>query len=218
MNRSFRQSQASSTWAQFVETSLKWQEYFSQFQNSLMGSLVTSIFLYACDSWILTAEFQRKIQAMEMRATARYYTSHTKTMLPTRKSVPRSSRQFDHTKTWPSWRDANCSGMDMYPVHQLRPKPSCKVAGRQGRQRKRWNGNTREWTNLEFGKSQRAVENREKWRKLIVISSVAPQRTLRLRDRWWCWWLKVLTYRILRWRDRWWCWWLKVLTYRILQR
>ena len=24
-------------------------------------------------------------------------------------------------------------------------------------------GNIREWTGLEFGKSQRAVENREKW-------------------------------------------------------
>ena len=33
----------------------------------LMRSLVTSIFLYACESWILTAEFQRRIQAMEMR-------------------------------------------------------------------------------------------------------------------------------------------------------
>ena len=32
-----------------------------------MRSLVTSIFLYACESWILTAEFQRRIQAMEMR-------------------------------------------------------------------------------------------------------------------------------------------------------
>ena len=33
------------------------------------------------------------------------------------------------------------------------------------------------------GKSQRAVENREKWRKLVVKSSVLPQRLLRLRDR-----------------------------------
>ena len=33
---------------------------------------------------------------------------------------------------------------------------------RQGRQRKRWEDNMREWTGLEFGKSQRAVENREK--------------------------------------------------------
>ena len=33
----------------------------------LMRSLVTSIILYACESWTLTAELQRRIQAMEMR-------------------------------------------------------------------------------------------------------------------------------------------------------
>ena len=33
----------------------------------LMRSLVTPIFLYACESWTLTAELQRRIQAMEMR-------------------------------------------------------------------------------------------------------------------------------------------------------
>ena len=32
----------------------------------LMRSLVTSIFLYACESWTLKAELQRRIQAMEM--------------------------------------------------------------------------------------------------------------------------------------------------------
>ena len=32
-----------------------------------MHSLVASIFLYACESWTLTAELQRRIQAMEMR-------------------------------------------------------------------------------------------------------------------------------------------------------
>ena len=31
-----------------------------------------------------------------------------------------------------------------------------------------------EWTGLEFAKSQRAVENRENWRKLVVKSSVVP--------------------------------------------
>ena len=33
----------------------------------LMRSLVTSIFLYACESWALTADFQRRIQALEKR-------------------------------------------------------------------------------------------------------------------------------------------------------
>ena len=64
-----------------------------------MRSLVTSILLYACESWILIAELQRRIQAMKMRCYRRYCTSHTETMLPTRESVPRSSRQLNHTKT-----------------------------------------------------------------------------------------------------------------------
>ena len=32
-----------------------------------MRSLVTSVFLYACESWTLTAELQRRIRTMEMR-------------------------------------------------------------------------------------------------------------------------------------------------------
>ena len=43
-----------------------------------------------------------------------------------------------------------------------------KGGRRQGGQRKRWEDNIEEWTGLEFGKSQRAVENREKWRKLVA--------------------------------------------------
>ena len=58
-----------------------------------------------------------------------------------------------------------------------------KGGRRQGRQRKLWEGNIREWTGLEFAKSQRAVENRKKCRKLVVKSSVVPQRPSRLRYR-----------------------------------
>ena len=54
-----------------------------------------------------------------------------------------------------------------------------KGGRRQGRQRKRWEDNIRKWTGLEFGRSQRAVENRGKWRKLVGKSSVVPQRPSR---------------------------------------
>ena len=37
-----------------------------------------------------------------------------------------------------------------------------KGGRRQGRQRKRWQNNNREWTGREFAKSQRAVENKGK--------------------------------------------------------
>ena len=53
--------------------------------------------------------------------------------------------------------------MVMFPVHLVWPKLSLqgivKGGRRQGKQRKRWEDNTRKWTSLEFGKSQRAVEN-----------------------------------------------------------
>ena len=35
----------------------------------------------------------------------------------------------------------------------------------------------------EFAKSKSTVEDREKWRKLVLKSSVVPQRPSRLRDR-----------------------------------
>ena len=58
-----------------------------------------------------------------------------------------------------------------------------KGGRRQGRQRKRWEDNIMEWTGLEFAKSQRAAENREKWWTLVTKLSVVSQRPSRLRDR-----------------------------------
>ena len=53
-----------------------------------------------------------------------------------------------------------------------------KRGRRQARQRERWEDNIREWTGLEFGKSRRAVENREKWRKLVFKIICGAQTTL----------------------------------------
>ena len=57
-----------------------------------------------------------------------------------------------------------------------------KVGRRQGRQKKRWEDNIKEWKGLEVAKSQREVENREKRRKLVVKLPVV-QRPLWLRGR-----------------------------------
>ena len=86
----------------------------------------------------------------KLGATTRYYTSHTKTMLPTRKSIPRSSRQLDHLKTsWRSLRDANCSGMVMAPVHQVWPRPFCKA---------QWNGKKTRQTEEEVGRQHQGMD------------------------------------------------------------
>ena len=88
-------------------------------------------------------------------------------MLPVMKSVPRYSRQSDHMKT--SWLCLPFirSGQNQHARHSER--------GKKTRQKKRWEDNIREGTGLEFAKSQRAVENRENGRKLVVKSSVVRQ-------------------------------------------
>ena len=75
--------------------------------------------------------------------------------------------------------------MVMSPVHQVWPKHLARHSerGKKTRQTEEEVGNIREWTGLEFGKFQRAVENREKWRELVAKSSVVPQRPSRLRDK-----------------------------------
>ena len=47
--------------------------------------------------------WKEKCEPWKWGANARYYATHTKTILSTRKSVPRASRQSDHKKmSWPS--------------------------------------------------------------------------------------------------------------------
>ena len=57
-------------------------------------------------------------------------------------------------------------------------KTSCNAheMGKKTRQtEKEVRRHIREWTGMDLAKSQRAVKNKEKWRKLIVKASVMPQ-------------------------------------------
>ena len=74
----------------------------------------------------------------------------------------------------------------MSSVHQVWPKQSCKHSERGKKTRQTEKEVARQFqgmTGPEFAKSKRAVENRAKWRKLVVKSSVVAQRPPRLRDR-----------------------------------
>ena len=52
------------------------------------------------------------------------------------------------------------------------------------RQSKRWEDNIKEWTGLEWNSILWKAENRKEWRKLVVKSTMMPQQSDRLRDRW----------------------------------
>ena len=135
----------------------------------LMRFLVTSLFLYACESWTITAEPQRRIQAMEMRCYRKIkhtsYTDHS-TSEEVRAKIQRAIGPHEDLtivkRRKLQWYGhvSRSSGLGKTIL-----QGTVKGGRRQGRQRKRWEDNIREWTGLEFDKSQRAVENREKMEK-----------------------------------------------------
>ena len=155
-----------------------------------MRSLVTSIFLYACESWTLTTELKRRIQlqAMEMRCYCKILCSSYKDYVTNKEVHAKIQQAIGSNKDLLTivkrrklqW-DGHVSRLSGLAKTIL--QGTVKRGRRQGRQRKRWEDNIREQTGLEFGKSQRAVESREKWRKMVVKSSVVPKRPSQLRDR-----------------------------------
>ena len=141
----------------------------------------------ACELCTLIAELQRRIQAMEMKCYRKVlrisYKDHV-TNEEVRAKLQQAIGPHEDLLTIVKRRKLHWYG------HVSRPSGLAKTifqgtverGRRQGRQRKRWEDNIREWTGLEFAKSQMAVENREKWKKLVAKSSVVPQRPSRLRD------------------------------------
>ena len=146
----------------------------------LMRSLVTSIFLYACESWTLTAELQRRIQAIEMRCYRKIQRISYKDPLTNeevRAKIQQAIGPHEDLLTIVNRRKLQWYGhVSRSPgLAKTILQGTVKGRRRQGRQRKRWEDNIREWTGLEFAKSQSPVEIKEKWRKLVVKSFVVPQ-------------------------------------------
>ena len=130
----------------------------------LMRSLVTCIFMYACESWTLTAELQRRIQVMEMKCYRKIlrisYKDHV-TSEEVHAKIQQAIGPHGDLRTIVKRRKLQWYG------HVSRTSGLAKTilqgtekeGRRQGRQRKRWEDSIREWTGLEIAKSQRAMEN-----------------------------------------------------------
>ena len=128
-----------------------------------MRSLVTSIFLCACESWTLTAEPQKRIQAMEMRCYRKIlhisYKDHVTNEKVRAKIQQAIGPHEDLTivkrlkRRWYG-HVSRSSGLAKTIL-----QGTVKGGRRQGKQKKRWEDNIRERAGLEFTKSQRVVEN-----------------------------------------------------------
>ena len=157
-------------------------------QIRLMRYLVTSIFLYACESWTLKKDTEKRIQAFKMRCYRRLlginFRDHItneevlariKTAAGPPKELlkivkERKLRWFGHV--------TRREGM----AKTILQGPAPGKRGR-GRPRRSWMDDINEWSGLGGRGMQSHAHNREEWRKLVCVASSVPQRPPRLRDR-----------------------------------
>ena len=153
-----------------------------------MRSLVISILLYACESWTLSADIERRIQATEMRCFRRLlgisYRDHI-TNVEVKSRIEQSIGSYEDLLTTVKKRKL------MWYGHVSRSSGLAKtflqgtVQGgrRRGRQKRRWEDNIREWTGLTLSNALRKAENREEWREMVARSAAVPRRSARSRER-----------------------------------
>ena len=98
------------------------------FKIQLMLFLVTSIFLYACESWTLTAELQKRTQAVEMRCYRKIlrisYKDHV-TNEEVRAKVQQAIGPHEDLLTIVKRHKLQWYGH--VSLHQVWQKPSCKA-------------------------------------------------------------------------------------------
>ena len=111
-----------------------------------MRSLVTSICLYACESWTLSAELQRRIQAMEMRCYRKILNISYKRPCYKQESLCQdpagnwmTRRPPDHRKEMQTAAVWSClsfirSGQNHLPRHSERGKKTRQTEEEVGRQ------------------------------------------------------------------------------------
>ena len=134
-----------------------WYDRSMSFSSKVqqMRFLVTSTFLYTCESWTLTKELQTRIRAMGMRCYRKILRISYKDHVTNEKvcaKIQQAIGPHEYPMSIVKRRKLKWYG------HVSRSSGPAKtifqgtVKGerRQGRHEKRWEDNIREWTGLEF--------------------------------------------------------------------
>ena len=137
--------------------------------------------VYACESWTLTAELEKRTQAFEMRCYRRLlnisYKDHV-TNEEVRRKIQAAIGEYDELLTLVKKRKLRWFGHVSRSSGLAKTILQGTVKGKRkrGRQKKRWEDNIKEWTGMDFASSTRAAENRSRWKGVVANSSVVPQR------------------------------------------
>ena len=151
----------------------------------LYKSLVLSTLLYGCESWTLTADTERRIQAFENKCYRRMlhisYREH-RTNHYVRQIVTTHAGEQEPLITTVKRRKLAWYGHVTRHTSLSKTILQGTVEGkrRRGRQRKSWMDNIKEWTGCSFQTLLRTAEDREHWRFLTAqASAMTPLRPAR---------------------------------------
>ena len=135
-----------------------------------MRSLVISIFLYACESWTLTAELEKRTQAFIIYGPCYPWGGL--------QEDPSSIGEYDELLTLVKKRKLRWFGhvSRSFGLAKTILQGTVKGKRKRGRQKKRLEDNIKEWTEMDFSSSTGAAETRKRWKGIVANSAVVPQR------------------------------------------
>ena len=159
-------SRIAQTTAALSRLKIIWRDRNISLASKLMRAVILSTFLYACESWTLTTEIERRIQALEMRCYRRLMNISFKDHVineEVRNRIQNAIKMHDDLLTMVKKRKlrwyghiSRSSGMAKTVLQR-----TVKGARRRGRQKKRWEDNIKELTEMGFGDTLKAAEDRE---------------------------------------------------------
>ena len=136
----------------------------------LMRFLVTSIFLYACDSWTLAAEPQRRIQAMKMRCYHKILCISYKNHVTNKEVCSMIQQAIRPHEDLTIVKRCKLQWYVMSLVRHVWPKPFCKAQCKgeeekadRGTGGKTISGNGQAWSSPSPRGQWRTGENGENW-------------------------------------------------------
>ena len=153
----------------------------------LMRTLILSTFFYACESWTLTAENERRIQAPEMRCYRRPLNISNKdhvTNEEVRNRIQNAIGEHDDLLTMVKKRKLRWYGHISRSSGMAKTilQGAVKRARRRGRQKKKWEDNIKKmdgkgvWRFPEGSGRQGRIE-----KGIVATSSAVPRRPPKLR-------------------------------------
>lgn len=147
-------------------------------------SLVLSILLYGCESWTMTAETTRRIQAYETKCFRRLLDISWKERKSNdfvRSQVAQFTGPQELLLALVKRRKLSWFGhIRRKSLPKTVLQETLEGGRRRGRQTKSWMDNIREWTRMDSPKLIRRVEERAGWRRLAALASLmSPLRPSR---------------------------------------